>query len=79
MPKSQIGVIGLGVMGQNLVLNMIDKGYTVSIYNRTPKRTIEFMQSNKDVDAITATYSLDEFIASLDSPRKIQFIFLNRR
>ncbi|MDD3632042.1 MAG: NAD(P)-binding domain-containing protein, partial [Atribacterota bacterium] len=35
MKKSQIGLIGLGVMGQNLILNMEDKGYSVSVYNRT--------------------------------------------
>ncbi|MFY9312541.1 MAG: NAD(P)-binding domain-containing protein, partial [Tepidanaerobacteraceae bacterium] len=43
MKLSDIGLIGLAVMGQNLVLNMEGKGYSVSVYNRTAERTKEFM------------------------------------
>jgi len=42
MQKSQIGLIGLGVMGQNLTLNMEDKGYSVSVYNRTASKTEKY-------------------------------------
>lgn len=44
MQKSQIGLVGLGVMGQNLALNMEDKGYSVSVYNRTASKTEKFVQ-----------------------------------
>ena len=44
MGKSDIGLIGLAVMGQNLVLNMESKGYSVSVYNRTGEKTSEFIE-----------------------------------
>ena len=71
MKKSQIGLIGLGVMGQNLILNMEDKGYSVSVYNRTAARTEEFANGNAKGKNITPTYSLEEFMVSLDRPRRI--------
>ncbi len=71
MEKSKIGLIGLGVMGQNLTLNMEDKGYSVSIYNRTAARTEDFANSNAKGKNITPTYSLEEFMASLERPRRI--------
>jgi len=74
MPENQIGIIGLGVMGQNLVLNIADKGYRVSVYNRTTERTHEFMRGEASKKAITATFTLEEFVASLECPRKIQLM-----
>lgn len=71
MKKSHIGLIGLGVMGQNLILNMEDKGYSVSAYNRTPSKTKEFSQDEAKNKNIIPTYSLKEFIDSLERPRKI--------
>lgn len=71
MKKSQIGLIGLGVMGQNLILNMEDKGYSVSAYNRTPTKTEEFAQDKAKNKYITPTYSLEEFMDSLERPRRI--------
>lgn len=68
--KQQIGVIGLAVMGKNLALNMESKGYSVSVYNRSKERTEEMMAEIGDKN-IQATYSIEEFIASLESPRKI--------
>lgn len=69
--KSQIGLIGLGVMGQNLALNIDDKGYSISVYNRTSVRTEKFAKGNARGKNIVPTYSLEEFIASLERPRRI--------
>jgi 6-phosphogluconate dehydrogenase len=71
MQKSEIGLIGLGVMGQNLTLNMEDKGYSVSVYNRTASKTEKFVQDKIQDKKIQPTYSLEEFIDSLERPRKV--------
>ncbi len=71
MEKSQIGLVGLGVMGQNLILNMESKGYSVSAYNRTASKTEEFARDKAKDKKIQPTYSLEEFMASLEKPRKI--------
>lgn len=73
MAKQQIGVIGLAVMGKNLALNMESKGFSVSVYNRSREKTDELIAeaTNK---RIVATYSIDEFIESLEKPRKIMLM-----
>jgi 6-phosphogluconate dehydrogenase len=71
MEKSQVGLVGLGVMGQNLALNMEDKGYSVSVYNRTASKTEQFVQDKIQDKKIQPTYSLEEFIDSLERPRKV--------
>ena len=71
MSKSQIGLIGMGVMGQNLTLNIEDKGYSVSVYNRTASKTEEFTKGSARGKKITPTYSLEEFMSSLERPRRI--------
>lgn len=73
--KSDIGLIGLAVMGQNLVLNMESKGYRVSVYNRTEQKTREFMEGPAaGKDRITAYYTLEDFVASLERPRKVMLM-----
>ncbi|MDX1521571.1 MAG: NADP-dependent phosphogluconate dehydrogenase [Anaerolineae bacterium] len=74
MTKNQFGLIGLAVMGQNLVLNAADNGFSVSVYNRTGAKTEEFMAGEAKEKQITATYSLEEFVASLERPRTIQIM-----
>ncbi len=74
MPKNQFGLIGLAVMGQNLVLNAADNGFGVSVYNRTAAKTKEFMAAEAAEKRITATYSLEDFVASLEQPRLIQIM-----
>ncbi|KRW91893.1 6-phosphogluconate dehydrogenase [Alicyclobacillus tengchongensis] len=70
MEKSDIGVIGLAVMGKNLALNIESRGFSVSVYNRSRSRTDEL--SNEAVGKrIRPTYSIEEFLDSLASPRKI--------
>ena len=71
MKKQNIGLIGLGVMGQNLILNMEDKGYSVAVYNRTSAKTEDFARGAARDKNIFPTYSLDEFVNSLETPRKI--------
>jgi len=71
MKKQNIGLIGLGVMGQNLTLNIEDKGYSVSVYNRTSTKTEKFAEEMAKGKDILPAYSLEEFVNSLETPRKI--------
>jgi 6-phosphogluconate dehydrogenase len=71
MMTSDIGLIGLAVMGENLVLNIEGRGYSVSVYNRTSSRTENFKENTPLDKKITYTYSLEEFVQSLSRPRKI--------
>ncbi|OGD16611.1 hypothetical protein A2V47_08150 [Candidatus Atribacteria bacterium RBG_19FT_COMBO_35_14] len=71
MKKQNIGLIGLGVMGQNLILNIEDKGYSVAVYNRTSAKTEDFARGAVRGKNIFPTYSLEEFVNSLESPRKM--------
>lgn len=71
MKKQNIGLIGLGVMGQNLTLNMEDKGYSVAVHNRTSAKTEDFADGAAKGKNILPTYSLEEFVNSLEVPRKI--------
>lgn len=70
MAKQQIGVIGLAVMGRNLALNIESKGFTVSVFNRSPEKTKELVAEHADKN-LKATYSVEEFVESLERPRKM--------
>lgn len=70
MSKADIGLIGLAVMGQNLVLNMERNGYTVAVYNRTTRVTDEFIAAHPD-KRLAPARTLEEFVALLERPRKI--------
>ena len=67
---ANIGLIGLAVMGQNLVLNLSDHGYRVAVFNRTPLRTEEFVEQNPGRDIFGYT-SLASFVHSIKKPRRI--------
>ncbi|MGC8784973.1 MAG: NADP-dependent phosphogluconate dehydrogenase [Armatimonadota bacterium] len=69
-----IGLIGLGVMGQNLALNIARKGYSVSVYNRTAARTDAFVKERVHGEPITPAYDLQTFVQSLARPRKIMLM-----
>lgn len=70
--KSDIGLIGLAVMGQNLALNIADHGFQISVYNRTASKTEEFVNANPNTPGgLVGSPTLEEFIASLERPRKI--------
>ncbi|MEN6480298.1 MAG: NADP-dependent phosphogluconate dehydrogenase [Anaerolineales bacterium] len=71
---AQIGLIGLAVMGQNLVLNMERHGFTVAVYNRTAARTEAFMAGEARGKNITACYTLEALVAALERPHKIMLM-----
>ena len=74
MAQADIGLIGLAVMGQNLVLNMTDHGYRVAVYNRTKEKVDEFVAGPaKDAD-VTGTHDLQEFCQSLSRPRRVMLM-----
>lgn len=70
MKKQQVGVIGLAVMGKNLVLNIADHGFSLSVFNRSAGKINELIQEAEGRD-ITGLYTLEEFVESLELPRKI--------
>ena len=70
-PKYDIGVIGLAVMGQNLALNIEDKGFKVAAYNRTAEKTTSFIDQRAADKKIRGCYSLEELTKELARPRKI--------
>ena len=72
MTKAEIGLIGLGVMGSGLALNMAEKGYPVAVYNRTASRTGAFFENAGDLrGAIVPCGSLKELVAQIRPPRPI--------
>jgi 6-phosphogluconate dehydrogenase len=71
MEQQDIGLIGLAVMGQNLVLNMERNGFGVVVYNRTGSTTTAFMEGPASGKKITAAYTLEELFASLKKPYKV--------
>lgn len=74
MKKSDIGLIGLAVMGENLVINMESKGFTVSVFNRTASKVTNFTEGRAKGKNIVGTYSLEELVASLEKPRKVMLM-----
>lgn len=71
--KSDFGLIGLAVMGQNLVLNVESRGFQVSVYNRTTQTMKDFVAANPDKNLVGAE-SLEEFIEGLERPRKVMIM-----
>jgi 6-phosphogluconate dehydrogenase len=74
MENADIGLIGLAVMGQNLVLNLADHGFKVAVFNRTTSKVDEFMAGEAKGKSIVGTHSLEEFCQSLARPRRIMFM-----
>src|SRR6516165_7071473 len=74
MVSADIGLIGLAVMGENLVLNMESKGFTVAVYNRTTQRVDEFLAGRAKGKRIIGCQSLKELVASLKKPRKVMIM-----
>ncbi len=74
MPQADIGLIGLAVMGQNLVLNMNDHGFTVAVFNRTTSKVDDFMNGPAKGSNIVGTHSLEEFVGSLKRPRRVMLM-----
>ncbi len=72
--QSDIGLIGLAVMGQNLVLNMADHKYRVSVFNRTTSKTDEFIRGPAKGKSIVGFHDIPAFIASLKLPRRVMLM-----
>ena len=73
-PQGDIGLIGLAVMGQNLVLNMNDHGYTVVVYNRTTSKVDDFLANEAKGTKIQGAHSIEELVAKLKRPRRIMML-----
>ena len=72
--KADIGLIGLAVMGENLVLNMESKGFTVAVYNRTVEKVDRFMNGRGKNKNFIGGHTIEEFVASLERPRKVMML-----
>ncbi|NLA59334.1 MAG: NADP-dependent phosphogluconate dehydrogenase [Firmicutes bacterium] len=69
--KADLGLVGLGVMGQSLALNFESRGYKVAVYNRDGKKVEEFIEGPAKDKDIVGTYSYQELTAALKRPRKV--------
>jgi len=74
MGSADIGLIGLAVMGENLVLNMKNHNFKVAVYNRTTDKVDSFINGRGKSDNIIGTYSIKELVNNLKSPRKIMLM-----
>jgi len=72
--KADIGLIGLAVMGQNLVLNMDDHGFTVAVYNRTTRTMTDFIENEAAGTRVIGAETLEDLVAALKSPRKVMLM-----
>jgi 6-phosphogluconate dehydrogenase len=74
MTQADIALIGLAVMGQNLVLNMADHGFTVVVYNRTTSVVDAFVEGPAKGMNIIGAHSLEELVAALKRPRRVMLL-----
>jgi 6-phosphogluconate dehydrogenase len=74
MEKADIGLIGLAVMGQNLVLNMNDHGFKVAVFNRTISKVDDFLKNGANGTQVIGTHSLEEFVNTLVKPRRVMLM-----
>ena len=72
--KADIGLIGLAVMGENLVLNIESRGYTVAVFNRTTEKVTNFVNGRGKGRNFIPAYSLEELVTSLSRPRKVMLM-----
>jgi 6-phosphogluconate dehydrogenase len=73
-PYCDIGLIGLAVMGQNLVLNMNDHGFKVAVFNRTVSKVDDFLNNEAKGTQVVGGHSMEEFIGLLKSPRRVMLM-----
>lgn len=76
MMSADIGLIGLAVMGENLVLNMESKGFTVAVFNRTTSKVDDFINGRAKGKKIIGCHSLEELVKSLKKPRKVMMMVM---
>ncbi len=73
-PRADIGLIGLAVMGRNLILNMNDHGFTVAAFNRTTAKVDEFLAGDAAGTEVIGTHSIEELVATLKKPRRVMLM-----
>src|SRR4051812_39347722 len=73
-PQGDIALIGLAVMGQNLILNMNDHGFTVVAYNRTVAKVDEFLAHEAKGTKIIGAHSIEEMVKKLKRPRRVMML-----
>jgi 6-phosphogluconate dehydrogenase len=73
-PSCDIGLIGLAVMGQNLVLNMNDHGFRVAVFNRTVSKVDDFVANEAKGTQVVGAHSVEEFVSLLKSPRRVMMM-----
>ena len=72
--NADIAVIGLAVMGQNLILNMNDHGFTVAAYNRTVTKVDEFLNHEAKGTQVVGAHSIQEMVGLLKRPRRVMLM-----
>lgn len=72
--KADIGLIGLAVMGENLVLNMENKGFTVAVFNRSVEKVDKFIEGRGKGKNFVGAHSIAEFVNSIKTPRKVMML-----
>jgi 6-phosphogluconate dehydrogenase len=73
-PNADIALIGLAVMGQNLILNMNDHGFTVVVYNRTISKVDDFLNNEAKGTKIIGAHSIEEMVSVLKKPRRVMLM-----
>lgn len=73
-PKADIALIGLAVMGQNIILNMNDHGFTVVAYNRTVEKVDHFLANEAKGTKVLGAHSIVEMVAQLKKPRRVMML-----
>ncbi|KAI9870527.1 MAG: phosphogluconate dehydrogenase (decarboxylating) gnd1 [Pleopsidium flavum] len=76
VPSGDFGLIGLAVMGQNLILNIADKGYTVVAFNRTVSKVDHFLENEAKGKSIVGAHSTEEFVSKLKKPRRMMLLVM---
>lgn len=72
--SADIALIGLAVMGQNLILNMNDHGFVVCAYNRTTQKVDDFLNNEAKGTKIVGAHSLEEMVRKLKKPRRVMML-----
>src|ERR1017187_3918448 len=73
-PKADIALIGLAVMGQNLILNMDDHGFTVVAYNRSVEKVDRFLANEAKGTKVIGAHSIEEMVSKLKTPRRVMML-----
>jgi len=71
-----LGLIGLAVMGQNLVLNMNDNGYKIAVFNRTPSKVTTFMENEAKDTNVEGALTIEDFVSKLKKPRRVMLLVM---